>query len=232
MSWLSDRFATFDTETTGVDTNMDRIVTANVLTVGVAGVESELSWLLDPGIPIPAEASAIHGITTERAQAEGKTPALTVPLIAAELRRHWDAGMPVVAFNASFDFSIVDAELRRLGLPGLGQLGPVLDPLVIDRACDKWRKGERKLGPMAAHYGVKQDTAHDSRGDALTAARILWVQSRKYSSIIGGLSLDQMQRWQRDQHVIWAEGFEAYRAKKGQPVTIERSWPMRTEVRP
>ena len=41
-----------------------------------AGREPEtLTWLVNPGIDIPAEASAIHGITTERAQAEGMDPA-------------------------------------------------------------------------------------------------------------------------------------------------------------
>jgi DNA polymerase-3 subunit epsilon len=84
---------------------------------------------------------------------------------------------------------------------------------------------------MAAHYNVELLAAHSSREDALASARILWRQRSRYAAI-RNLSLGEMQEFQRAAHVAWAEGFEAYRAKKGQPVSIDRAWPMRTEVRP
>ncbi|MFM9597389.1 hypothetical protein ACKI1O_49625, partial [Streptomyces scabiei] len=62
----------FDLETTGVDVVHDRIVTAHVGVLDADGhVIDARDWLADPGVPIPAGAAAIHGVTAERARAEG-----------------------------------------------------------------------------------------------------------------------------------------------------------------
>jgi DNA polymerase-3 subunit epsilon len=67
MSWHTKRLAAFDIETTGVNPESDRIVTAAVSLLGGGQPAEHLSWLVDPGIEIPAGASSVHGITTERA---------------------------------------------------------------------------------------------------------------------------------------------------------------------
>ncbi len=74
MSWHREALVGFDLETTGTEPLEARIVTAAV--VGVDGRDGEpvrqRTWLADPGIRIPAQASAIHGISSERAAAEGR----------------------------------------------------------------------------------------------------------------------------------------------------------------
>lgn len=223
--WLPARVATFDTETTGVEPARDHIVSASLLYVGADGLESEEAWLINPGVPIPPEAVAIHGITDDIVRQSGVALVDGIPSIARALKEAWGAGVPVVAMNCSFDLSMLDHELYRCAHSYLTP-GPVLDPILIDRAMDKYRKGSRKLDALAAHYGVKQGAAHNSREDALTAARVVWAQAKRYPAI-QHLTLEEMQTWQREQHVKWAEGFERYRAAKGEPVTIDREWPMR-----
>lgn len=72
MSWISGPLLAFDLETTGTDVETDRIVTAAVVRLEADGsVSRERTWLLDPGVAIPEQASAIHGISTERARAHG-----------------------------------------------------------------------------------------------------------------------------------------------------------------
>jgi hypothetical protein len=68
--WADRPFVSFDSETTGVDPLKDRIVTASVIRVDGASVKTR-EWLVDPGIEIPAGATAIHRISTEHARENG-----------------------------------------------------------------------------------------------------------------------------------------------------------------
>jgi len=92
-AWHTDWMAAFDLETTGTDPETARIVTATIVHIKGAQTETQ-SWLVNPGIEIPAEAAAIHGVTTERARAEGIAPATAAALILAELDQAWTGGHP------------------------------------------------------------------------------------------------------------------------------------------
>ena len=67
MNWSDGRLLAFDTETTGTDPETARIVSAACLWRGGASEAADEEWLVNPGVPIPAEATAIHGITDEMA---------------------------------------------------------------------------------------------------------------------------------------------------------------------
>lgn len=222
-AWLSKGALCFDLETTGVDVFNDRIVTASAIYVGEDGIGARYNWYLKPGVPIPAEASAVHGITSEQA-AHFHPPAETLPFISATLTQAWREEHPVIICNAHFDLTMLQAELARYGLPPL-VIGPVLDPLVIDRAIDPYRKGSRKLDALARHYGVEQTGPHTSDGDALTAARVVWKLATHPK--VPALSLTDMQEWQRRCHAEWAGQFEVYLRQKGKPEVVNREWPVR-----
>ena len=70
-NWLAGEMLGFDFETTGVDRFTDVPVSYALVTVVAGDVVSSSSGLIDPGREIPAGASAVHGISTERARAEG-----------------------------------------------------------------------------------------------------------------------------------------------------------------
>ena len=81
------RLAVFDLETTGIDVQTSRIVTANVSVIGVDGHPvSRLDWLANPGVDIPEQATAVHGITTQTAVADGRPAAIVVYEIIEALR--------------------------------------------------------------------------------------------------------------------------------------------------
>jgi DNA polymerase III subunit epsilon len=85
MSWADSRMCGFDIETTGGDRETARIITVTLAFAG-GGRPTETTCLLtDPGVEIPAAATAVHGITTERARAEGLKPAEVMETVASKL---------------------------------------------------------------------------------------------------------------------------------------------------
>lgn len=223
--------AAFDLETTGTDTEEDRIVTASVILVG-RDVETEAhEWLVDPGVEIPAAASAVHGVSTERARAEGVDPAGAVEEITSTLARLQAEDVPIVAFNARFDLTILDREARRHGVEPLeARLGGiegllVVDPLVLDKQCNRFRTGKRTLAILCDVYGVNLEEAHQSHADALAAARLAWRQVQTEAEL-AEYDLPTL----HDSQVEWAaeqaESLEAYFRKNGRDETVERAWPV------
>ena len=183
-SWY-DRLGVFDLETTGIETETSRIVSAYVGVVDAFGAPKGVSWLADPGVEIPAQASAVHGITTERARAEGRDAAEVVAEIVAVLRALLAQGVPIVIYNAAYDLTLLNRECVRYGIEPLDGPLPIIDPLVIDRAMDRYRKGKRTLEAAAEYYGVELMDAHDAEADAVAAGRVAQAIARKYSDTLG-----------------------------------------------
>ncbi|HEY9438450.1 MAG TPA: 3'-5' exonuclease [Streptomyces sp.] len=235
MSWHRERLVGFDLETTGTEPLEARIVTAAVVEVDAASREPVRSraWLADPGIRIPAQASAIHGISSERATAEGRPVREVADEIASVLVEYWRAGVPVVAYNAAFDLTLLTAELRRHGLASLsdrlggGGIGPVIDPYTIDRAVDRYRKGKRTLEAVCVEYGVVHGGAHDAGADALAAVRVAYAIAGRHGAVaaLTGAELHERQiGWYAD----WAADFQDFLRRKGTPdAVIDARWPLR-----
>lgn len=224
-SWTDLPRATFDLETTGVDVKTARIVTASLILVDAEGeVLRSGEWLANPGIEIPAEAAAVHGITTEIAQAKGKPAQEVVYQVAMALGGLFADGVPVIAFNAAYDFSVLHYELARYGFPPLNAF-PVLDPYVMNKAVHKFRKGRRTLEALAAEYSVELENAHTSKDDALAAERLLTAMSFEYDQ------LDAPATDLHHQQVIWAreqaEDFQKYLRSQGKNEVIDGAWPIR-----
>mgnify|MGYP000002914786 CR=1 FL=1 len=229
--WSSGPLVGFDTETTGVDVRSDRIVTAAVV-LRTALTTEVRTWLIDPGVEIPAEAAAIHGVTTEHARAHGVDPADALEEIAAELVTHLRDDVPVVAYNAAFDLTLLDAELSRHGLPTLPErlgrpVSPVLDPLVIDRWQDRYRRGKRRLGDLCDLYGITGDgDLHSADVDVLATLDVLDAQVLRFPDL-RSVALDALHSAQRDAHRAWAENFNAWRERQGlEGPGASTAWPV------
>ncbi|WP_405589092.1 3'-5' exonuclease [Streptomyces sp. NBC_01190] len=233
MAWHEDLLVGFDLETTGTDPRQARIVTAAVTEVKSGEPVRHRAWLADPGVPIPAETTAIHGVSTERARTEGRPAPEVVAEVADALRGYWAAAVPVVVYNAPFDLTLLDRELRRYALPPLvaagGFAGPMLDPLVMDRALDKYRRGKRTLEAACGVYGVTLDGAHDAGADALAAVRVARALAARYPQA-GGLDVLDLHTAQRDWYAAWAADFASWLRKKGSAdPDVDPSWPLRTD---
>lgn len=227
VNWAST-LAVFDLETTGIDVETSRIVTANVSVLDADGaVQTRSDWLLDPGVEIPSGATAVHGITTERAQADGMPADEGVAQIISRLRTYLDHGVPVVAYNAPYDFTILNREATRHGITALSNLSPIIDPLVIDKALDRFRKGKRTLEATAAFYGVPLDDAHDAGADAIAAGRVAQAIARAHGEALP-LAATEMHAQQIEWAAEQAESFQKYmRASRDPEFTADGSWPQR-----
>lgn len=170
----AQRIAVFDTETTGLDLKTSRIVTASVVELDLDGnvVVDRAEWFANPEIEIPKVASDVHGITTEMAVADGRNYKEVVAEILEALRDCFQRGVPVVAYNAPYDFTILMHQAISLGLVPITEPMPVIDPLVVDKTYDRYRSGKRKLELVAKHYSVALDDAHNSKADAIAAGRV------------------------------------------------------------
>ncbi len=214
----------FDLETTGRDPEEALVVTASLVVVDPHGqLAADHEWLVDPGVPIPAEAAAVHGVTTERARAEGMPADRAVVEIADTLRDFFDAGIPVIAFNASYDFTVMDRELARRGLEPL-QNRFIIDPYIIDKQVDRYRKGKRTLTDVAALYGVELVDAHTSAADSLAAVGVADRLAERYPKLQVPLEdLHSLQvRWKAEQ----AAGFQEYLRRKDPSAVINGDWPV------
>lgn len=253
-AWLNGRIHSFDLETTGVDVETDRIVTGTWLTGSADGLESTTNWLVNPGVEIPKQASDVHGITTEHAREHGVAPQNAVEEIAELLCQAWVAREPVVIYNAPYDLTLFDRELRRHGRPGFpvgllasvqdedGQVCPplVVDPLVIDKRLEKYvrGKGARRLVNTCARYGIvlTDEEAHTSQGDTTAAFRLAWKMAHRMP--VSDMTIDELQEAQREWHTTQTRDFAWYLGKSGKPEEAERvlaeagQWPLRPLVVP
>ncbi|MFF5791432.1 3'-5' exonuclease [Paeniglutamicibacter sp. NPDC012692] len=223
-SWHTLPRAAFDLETTGRDPLDARIVTASIVVVnGRSEILHTKEWLVNPGVPIPVEASEIHGIYTAQAQAEGMDAATAVAEISAYLADLFQT-MPVMAFNAAYDFTVLDREAKRHGVAPLAP-APVIDPYIMDKQVDKYRRGKRNLSVMSQFYGVPLLNAHTSQADAAATIGIADALAEKYPKLqIDPLELHGAQvSWAAEQ----AAGLQEFFRRKDPAAVVNGEWPVR-----
>jgi DNA polymerase III subunit epsilon len=233
------RRAGWDTETTGPDPTAARIVTAAFIARGGGRPDRTQTWLINPGVPIPAETTAVHGITTEQAQADGADPATALDEIATRIVDAIGWGMPVVAFNHSFDWSVLHYDLQRHGLPTVaerldGDPVTLIDPHVIDKQYDRYVKGakQRKLKPTAGRYDVELTDWHTAEADAMAALLIAEKQFERYPRLneYSPAELFEAQRkWRAEQQAdlqTWFRTKASMEQGGDRNKVIDGSWPL------
>lgn len=227
-AWLT-RVGVFDLETTGVDIATDRVVTAFVGVLDADGRQvAARNWLADPGVPIPEGATAVHGVTTEHARLRGRPALEVITEITGALRSLLAQGVPVVAYNASYDFSLLSYEAARHGVPPLDDPSPVIDPLVIDKAYDRYRRGRRTLEVVAAHYAVALDDAHEASADAIAAGRVAQELARRFPLPATPAELHTSQiGWARSQAASLTEYFVSI-GRLDPEDALDGTWPVRS----
>lgn len=225
----------FDTETTGVSPQKDRIVTAATVRRSPSGIipasadEEVRTWLANPGIPIPPSAANIHGISTEHAALHGRSPSQVVEEVTTNLFEGLNGGGTIVVFNAGFDLPLLETEAKRTGVESLGErvsggFVRVADPLVLDRALDRYRKGKRTLSDLANVYGVDvpADT-HQAHVDALLTLDLLAAMVARYPTL-KQMGAEELHEFQMEAHREWAVNFQAFMRSKGREVNIDPNW--------
>jgi DNA polymerase-3 subunit epsilon len=226
------RFIGFDLETTGIDSFRDVPVSYGFVerVQGARGSESLMeSCFVNPGIPIPLGASAIHGITDEMV-ADATPLSAAVEIMAERISAHWACGDVIVGMNVAYDLTMVDSLCRRLDLPTLterGDIGAVVDVLILDRHYDKWRKGGRKLTDLCRHYEVALGNAHSAAHDAEASLVVFEVLRERYRAF-DAIPVARLNVTVRSWYEEWLSSFSLYLEKKGEePIAPGRyEWPI------
>lgn len=165
-----------DTETCALGPGRDRIVQFCLLELDDdLNIASEWTELVHPERKIPAAATAIHGITDEMVQ--GKP---TFSKIASKLRSLFTPDTIFMAYNAGFDFGVLNQEFARAGVPVLPIEQPILDPLQIERKVTS-----RSLGPTYHRYmGKPLANAHTADADTHAMVEVLRAQRRMHAHLL------------------------------------------------
>ena len=170
----------FDLETTSLDTQTARIVEITISVHDGEHIAEFISELIDPGVPIPAEATKVHGITAAGLEAEDAQP---FSLIAAQVQEVLDEGVVLVGYSSRrFDTVILDAELQRAGYPGLAKTDGRIDVPEID-LFEVWRQSEARslIGAAKRFADVELDEgAHRSEPDTRVLPEILLGMMRAF----------------------------------------------------
>lgn len=224
----SKAMAVFDLETTGLDLREARIVTACAVEIdqdgNITGANRE--WLADPKIEIPVAASNVHGVTTEIARANGRPAKEVVGELLETLRGFFARGLPVVAFNAPYDFTILHYEALRHSLEPISDPRPVIDPMVMDKFVDTYRSGKRTLEVASKVYGVTLEDAHNATADAVAAGRVAQAIAKKYSEKLPD-DLDVLHTSQIEWSASQDASYEKFRRGNSPEFTIQRGWPLK-----
>lgn len=228
LPWHRGPLASYDCETTGTVTGVDRIVSAALIRPN-GDVQQ---WRSDAdGMEVPEAAARIHGITTDIARAHGRPAKQVVEEIADALAGELSAGhAALVVMNAPFDLSLLDAECARHGVPTvadrIGTVAPIVDPLVLDRAADKYRKGRRNLESLAVEYGVTLTAAHTADADAKAALDVALAIAERHEQL--RVPARVLHGWQVRMHERWAANYQGFLNRSGKPdAVIDGSWPLR-----
>jgi DNA polymerase-3 subunit epsilon len=190
--WAELPIALIDLETTGRDASVDRVVEIGIVISRGGEVVERKNWLVNPGRPIPKEATDVHKITDDDVKDAPPFAAIAGEVAAAL------AGCIPAAYNAAFDRAFLGNEVARAstanagiaavaGQAAVASGGPVppalrrtvewLDPLVWARELQQGERS-RALGEVAARLGVALENAHRASDDAEAALRVLLILGR------------------------------------------------------
>lgn len=232
LGWHYRPMTGFDLETTSPDPQTARIVTGAVVRYGGGRPNAAQVWLSDVGgAEIPADATRIHGYTTEAARTAGRPAPEVVEEITTALAEAAELGRPLVIMNAPYDLTVLDREARRYGVtPLTDRVSPhVLDPRVLDKQVSTYRRGSRTLSALCRHYVVRLDGAHSCEADAVAACDVVWKIANRYPRLarrpLAELHADQV-GWAREQNERLQAHFAATPGKESLAPGVRLEWPL------
>lgn len=168
----------FDLETTGLNSNNDRIIEIGAVRIENGSVVKKISTLVYPGIPVPYYATKVNGITTE--MLEGKPRDIDVVMEFYSMIE----GAYLVAHNISFDVGFINSYLLRMGFDKVEN--PLIDTVRLARKAFPGRK-KYSLGMIAKDLGIDVRDAHRAEDDT----RVCYELYKKSIKELAGLESKQ-----------------------------------------
>ncbi len=171
---LKNPLVFFDLETTGINITKDRIVEISLLKVHPNGKEEIKSRLINPEMPIPAQATAIHGITDNDVK-----DCPTFKQVAKSLADMLE-GCDLAGFNSSrFDVPMLSEEFLRAGVDFDMSKRKFVDVQIIFH-----KKEQRTLEAAYKFYCDKElQNAHSAEADTIATYEVLKSQLDRYPDL-------------------------------------------------
>lgn len=193
---LQNPLAVIDLETTGVDPKKDRIVEISVLKILPEGRHRQRTWRVNPGVPIPASATAVHGISDADVADEPAFEDLADTLLA------FIADADLCGYNLKrFDLRVLYCEVARVGRKLDLEGRAVIDPMEIF-----FRYEPRDLAAAVRRYlGREHEGAHSAAADALATAQVLDAMVARYDDL--PRSVDGLHQQFTDPDRVDSDGF-------------------------
>lgn len=189
----------FDLETTGVNVVTDRIVEIAILKLLPGGNKESKTWLVNPGIPIPKQASEVHGITDENV---AHSPAFKQ--LAAEIH-NYIKDCDLAGFNSDrFDIPLLAEEFMRAEIDFDLKRHKTVDVQTIFHKMEK-----RTLGAALKFYCDKElINAHSAMADTQATCDVLLAQIEKYSELENNISF--LSEFSSHKKIVDVAGFIIY----------------------
>lgn len=213
-SWSRGTLVGIDFETTGIDVLNDLPVSVAISTYHNRKMIFSRYFIINPGVPIPPQSTAIHNITDREAVENGVPLNAAVDEIYTYIQNASQKGWPICGMNISYDLQLFDNVLSKITNHSLQEL-PLyaIDTLVLDRHFDKYRPGPRNLSALAEHYKVSPDTSgedfHNASYDVAVSMEIIFAEADTYLELLN-TSLDELTASQELWHKEWANNYDHY----------------------
>ncbi len=164
----------FDTETTGTNPRMDRIIEIACVKIRPDGSREQFVQRLNPGIPIPAASTAIHGIRESDVASSPRFRDVASALAA------FLEGADLAGYNITgFDLPVLRVEFLRAGVPF-----EITDRRIVDAQRIFFAREPRHLAAAARFYCQTDHAgAHGALADAEMTARVLAGQLQRYAEL-------------------------------------------------
>lgn len=171
---LSKPICFFDLETTGTNVAKDRIVEISILKIFPNGTKMSKTWLVNPEMPIPAEATAIHGISDEKVANEPVFKKISAEVY--QMIKDSDLG----GYNSNrFDIPLLAEEMLRAGVDFDMKNMVSVDVQTIFHKMEK-----RTLEAAYKFYCNKElNDAHSAEADTLATYEVLKSQLDRYPEL-------------------------------------------------
>lgn len=171
---LTKPLAFFDLETTGVQVAQDRIVEISIIKLNPDGSEEVMTELVNPGIPIPPETTAIHGITDDKVKDKPSFKELATKI------KDFIGDADLSGYNClRFDVPLLMEEFLRNDMDFSMKGRKVVDVQNIFHKLE-----QRTLVAAYKFYCAKDLTeAHSAEADTRATMEVLLAQIKKYEEL-------------------------------------------------
>lgn len=222
------KYVVFDTETSGLDFKEDKILSCHAQVWENDELVHQDTWYLDWDIDVPEEASAVNGLTREWLNKHGRKD---VEECILEIYETVFSVNIIAAYNLPFDMTMLYHHAKNQGIPIEYDIANkdniYVDPLVIDKKVDRYRKGKRNLAVVAEHYGfeVEESRLHDATYDVEMTQKLVAMFLKRWKLPISRLRDEVInsaleQQYSLEKYFKKKENDPNYTISKGFPIYV------------